>query len=74
MNSASPHHETIYSEEQFNKPRVSAFNNQEIMGEPFTREPPTPADRLDYALIMSQEQQDALQDIAHSTLMQSDEE
>lgn len=44
------------------------------MGEPFTREPPTPADRLDYALIMSQEQQDALQDIAHSTLMQSDEE
>lgn len=60
QNSPSPHHETNYSEEQFHKRRVSAFNNQEIMGEPITREPPTPVDRLDYALIMSQEQQDAL--------------
>lgn len=73
-NSPSPHQETNYSEEKFHKQRVSAFNNQEIMGEPITREPPTPVDRLDYALIMSQEQQEALQGLAHSTLMNTDDD
>ena len=44
------------------------------MGEPITREPPTPVDRLDYALIMSQEQQEALQGIAQSALMNTDDD
>jgi len=52
--------------------RISAFNNQEIMGD--SKEPPTPVDRLDYALIMSQEQQEALQGLPRSILMHTDDE
>lgn len=39
-----------------------------------SKEPPTPVDRLDYALIMSQEQQEALQGLPRSILMHTDDE
>jgi len=70
----SPQQDTNYSEDKFNQKRVSAFNNQEIMDDPMTREPPTPVDRLDYALIMSQEQQEALHGIGNSTMMNTDDD
>lgn len=43
------------------------------MGEPITRDAPTPVDRLDYALIMSQEQQETLQGLG-GALMNTDED
>lgn len=39
-----------------------------------TKEPPTPVDRLDYALIMSHEQQEALQGLPRSILMHTDDD